>query len=216
MGTSQAVGTTVRPLTDDDRPAALDLLGPEMREVPVYRWLIGEDAPDDAYRWYADVLFTDLLPGIRGMFAQDGRLIALIAVAEPDHSAQPVGDELAARSQYYVTALPGFIARFRELQQRSAACVVPGAVSIVFALVHPDHRQAGSLTGLMEPVLTAALGNGARVTTSTADQHMADVYIRKWSGPHWSGRIYDEFTLTDGPTVWFVEGRPRQTEQPPD
>lgn len=211
MRSSRAISTHTRPLTDDDRPDALDLLGPEMRGVPVYRWLIGEDAPADAYRWYADILFTDLLPGLRGMFTDDGRLVALIAVAGPDHSAQPISDELASRSQHYVTALAGFIARFRELQEKSAACVVPGAVSIVFALVHPDHRENGSLTALLEPVLTDALGHGSPVTTSTADRHMVGVYTRKWAG-----RVYAEFTLTDGPTVWFLRANPRQTEQPPD
>lgn len=202
----QTTGVRVCPLTADDRDRALGLLESGIREVPVYRWLLGDDAPAEAFRWYGDILFTDHLPGARGMFTPDGELIALIAVAGPDHRTQPVDDELAARSRHFVIALDGFIARFRELQQKSRACTVDGAISIVFALVHPDHRRHGTLAALLDPVLRQAAGARSPVTASTADAHMIDVYARRWGG-----RVFDEFTLTDGPTVWFLTVDPPET-----
>ncbi|MFE0751152.1 hypothetical protein [Gordonia sp. NPDC058843] len=199
MTGAQPVVARARALTADDRECALDLLESGIREVPVYRWLMGNDAPTDAFRWYGDILFTDLLPGMRGMFTPAGEMIALIAVAGPDHQTQPVDDELAARSRHYVVGLDGFISRFRELQEKSRARTVGGAHSIVFALVHPDHRRYGTLAALLNPVLQRARDAASPVTASTADEHMIDVYARKWGG-----RVYDEFTLTDGPTVWFL------------
>ena len=194
-----ATGTGSRALTTADRPLALDLLTAGMQEVPVYRWLLGENSPPEVFRWYGDVLFTDLLPGLRGLFATTGELIGLIAVAGPGHRTQPVDDELATRTRHFVTTLDGLIPRFRELQEKSHRWSVDGAHSIVFALVHPDHRKHGTLAMMLEPVLNEALGAGSPVTASTADAHMIDVYARKWGG-----RVYGEFTLTDGPTVWFL------------
>nr|WP_064569124.1 hypothetical protein [Gordonia sp. LAM0048] len=202
----QTADVRVRPLITDDRDRALDLLENGIREVPVYRWLLGEAAPVEAFRWYGDILFTDHLPGAQGMFTPEGEMVALMAVAGPDHHTQPVDDELMARSRHFVIAIDGFIARFRELQEKSRARAVGGAHSIVFALVHPDHRRHGTLAALLEPVLRQALDAGSPVTASTADAQMIDVYARKWRG-----RVYDEFTLTDGPTVWFLRVDPPGT-----
>ncbi|EON32494.1 hypothetical protein GTC6_11876 [Gordonia terrae C-6] len=206
MVSIHATGIRSRPLTAADRPLALNLLAAGMQEVPVYRWLLGDDAPAEAFRWYGDILFTDHLPGTRGMFTPAGEMTALLAVAGPDHRTQPVDDELAARSRHFVIALDGFITRFRELQQKSRARSVDGAHSIVFALVHPDHRRHGTLGALLDPVLQQALDAGSPVTASTADEHMIEVYARRWGG-----RVYDEFTLTDGPTVWFLKVDPPET-----
>lgn len=206
MTEAPTAGVQIRPLTADDRNRALDLLENGIREVPVYRWLMGVDAPAEAFRWYGDILFTDHLPGTRGVFTPTGELAALIAVAGPDHRTQPVDDELAARSRHFVNSLHGFIGRFRELQEKSRARVVEDAHSIVFALVRPDHRRSGTLAALLDPVLGQALDAGSPVTASTADEPMIDVYARKWNG-----RVYDEFTLTDGPTVWFLRVDPPGT-----
>lgn len=206
MVSIHATGTRSRSLTAADRPPALDLLAAGMQEVPVYRWLLGENSPPEVFRWYGDVLFTDLLPGLRGLFATTGELTGLIAVAGPDHRTQPVDDELANRTRHFVTALDGLIPRFRELQEKSRALAIDSAHSIVFALVHPAHRRNGTLAAMLEPVLQEALGAGSPVTASTADAHMVDVYARKWGG-----RVYGEFTLTDGPTVWFLTVDPPPT-----
>lgn len=206
MAAAHAAVARARPLTADDRELALDLLEMGIREVPVYRWLLGDDAPAEAFRWYGDILFTDHLPGARGTFTPAGEMTALLAVAGPDHRTQPVDDELAARSRHFVIALDGFITRFRELQEKSRVRTVDGAHSIVFALVHPDHRRHGTLGALLDPVLQQALDAGSPVTASTADEHMIEVYERRWGG-----RVYDEFTLTGGPTVWFLKVDPPET-----
>lgn len=190
--------TTTRQLLASDRDAALDLLQYGLREVPVYRWLIGEDAPADAYRWYGEILFIEYLPGLRGAFDERGELIALIAVSAPTDEAGRIDDDLKERTKQIVQELDGFIHRFTELQRKSEeAQVAENPIRVIFALVHPDHRRGGTLAGLVDPVIERGRREGLPVTCSTSDERLSALYARRWDA-----QVRAQFTLTDGPTVW--------------
>lgn len=190
--------TTTRQLLASDRNAALDLLQYGLREVPVYRWLIGEDAPGDAYRWYGEILFIEYLPGLRGAFDERGALIALIAVSAPTDEAGRIDDDLKERTKQIVQELDGFIHRFTELQRKSEeAQVAENPIKVIFALVHPEHRRGGTLAGLVDPVIERGRREGLPVTCSTSDEQLSALYARRWDA-----QVRAQFTLTDGPTVW--------------
>jgi GNAT superfamily N-acetyltransferase len=190
--------TTTRQLLASDRNAALDLLQYGLREVPVYRWLIGEDAPADAYRWYGEILFIEYLPGLRGAFDERGALIALIAVSAPTDEAGRIDDDLKERTKQIVQELDGFIHRFTELQRKSEeAQVAENPIKVIFALVHPEHRRGGTLAGLVDPVIERGRREGLPVTCSTSDEQLSALYARRWDA-----QVRAQFTLTDGPTVW--------------
>ncbi|MBN0974326.1 MULTISPECIES: hypothetical protein [unclassified Gordonia (in: high G+C Gram-positive bacteria)] len=191
-------GTTTRPLIDSDLYNALDLLEKGLREVPVYRWLIGADAPPEAYRWYGEILFVEYLHGLTGVFDEIGTLIALIAVSATTDEAGRADEDLRARTRERVQTLDGFIHRFTELQQKSAeAQVAENPLKVIFALVHPNHRRGGTLVGLVDPVVERGRREGLPVTCSTSDPQLSALYARRWDA-----HVRAEFTLTDGPTVW--------------
>ncbi|MGW6035954.1 hypothetical protein ACWFOS_20105 [Gordonia terrae] len=194
----KAGGTTTRQLVDSDLEQALDLLERGLREVPVYRWLIGADAPTDAYRWYGEILFVEYLHGLRGVFDERGQLVALIAVSATTDEAGRADEDLRARTRDRVQTLDGFIHRFTELQRKSAeAQVAENPIRVIFALVHPDHRRSGTLVGLVDPVVERGRHEQVPVTCSTSDQQLSALYARRWNA-----LVRAEFTLTDGPTVW--------------
>ncbi|MFC9981463.1 hypothetical protein [Gordonia sp. NPDC127522] len=191
-------GTTSRRLVETDMETALDLLERGLREVPVYRWLIGADAVAEAYRWYGEILFIEYLPGLRGVFDENGELIALIAVSAPTDEAGRIDDDLKERTKQIVQELDGFIHRFTELQQKSEeAQVAENPIKVIFALVHPDHRRGGTLAGLVDPVIERGRRQGLPVTCSTSDEQLSALYARRWDA-----QVRAQFTLTDGPTVW--------------
>ncbi len=191
-------GTTSRRLVESDMETALDLLELGLREVPVYRWLIGADAAAEAYRWYGEILFIEYLPGLRGVFDENGELIALIAVSAPADEAGRIDDDLKERTKQIVQELDGFIHRFTELQQKSEeAQVAENPIKVIFALVHPGHRRGGTLAGLVDPVIERGRREGLPVTCSTSDERLSALYARRWNA-----QVRAQFTLTDGPTVW--------------
>lgn len=191
-------GTTSRRLVESDMETALDLLERGLREVPVYRWLIGADAVAEAYRWYGEILFIEYLPGLRGVFDENGELIALIAVSAPTDEAGRIDDDLKERTKQIVQELDGFIHRFTELQRKSEeAQVAENPIKVIFALVHPDHRRGGTLAGLVDPVIERGRREGLPVTCSTSDEQLSALYARRWDA-----QVRAQFTLTDGPTVW--------------
>jgi hypothetical protein len=194
----EAAGTTTRQLAESDRETAIDLLEHGLREVPVYRWLIGDDAPVEAYRWYGEILFIEYLHGLHGVFDERGELIALIAVSATADEAGRVDDDLKARTRHHVQAIDGFINRFTELQRKSEeAQVAENPIRVIFALVRPDHRRGGTLAGLVDPVIERGRLERLPVTASTSDPRLSELYARKWNA-----QVRAEFTLTDGPTVW--------------
>ncbi|MCX2756425.1 hypothetical protein OOK73_21680 [Gordonia sp. 4N] len=191
-------GTTSRRLVESDMETALDLLERGLREVPVYRWLIGADAVAEAYRWYGEILFIEYLPGLRGAFDERGALIALIAVSAPTDEAGRIDDDLKERTKQIVQELDGFIHRFTELQRKSEeAQVAENPIKVIFALVHPEHRRGGTLAGLVDPVIERGRREGLPVTCSTSDEQLSALYARRWDA-----QVRAQFTLTDGPTVW--------------
>ncbi|MDF6103871.1 hypothetical protein [Gordonia hongkongensis] len=191
-------GTTSRRLVESNMETALDLLERGLREVPVYRWLIGADAVAEAYRWYGEILFIEYLPGLRGVFDENGELIALIAVSAPTDEAGRIDDDLKERTKQIVQELDGFIHRFTELQRKSEeAQVAENPIRVIFALVHPDHRRGGTLLGLVDPVIERGRREGLPVTCSTSDEQLSALYARRWDA-----QVRAQFTLTDGPTVW--------------
>ncbi|MCT1356185.1 hypothetical protein [Gordonia sp. p3-SID1431] len=191
-------GTTSRRLVESNMETALDLLERGLREVPVYRWLIGADAVAEAYRWYGEILFIEYLPGLRGVFDENGELIALIAVSAPTDEAGRIDDDLKERTKQIVQELDGFIHRFTELQRKSEeAQVAENPIRVIFALVHPDHRRGGTLAGLVDPVIERGRREGLPVTCSTSDEQLSALYARRWDA-----QVRAQFTLTDGPTVW--------------
>ncbi|WP_439032083.1 hypothetical protein [Gordonia terrae] len=191
-------GTTSRQVTESDRATALDLLEHGLREVPVYRWLIGADAPVQAYRWYGEVLFVEYLHGLRGVFDDDGAMISLIAVSDSTSEAGRIDDDLKDRTRRHVRELTGFPHRFTELQQKSAeSAVADDPIRVIFALVHPDHRRGGMLAQLVDPVVERVHSEGRPLTCSTSDPQLSDLYARRWNA-----HVRAQFTLTDGPTVW--------------
>ncbi|WP_232715996.1 hypothetical protein [Gordonia metallireducens] len=195
-------------MTAADRGQALDLLESGLREVPMYAWLLGRSAEVDAYRWFGDVLFTDYLPGLYGQFTQTGELMAMVAASEPDHETQPVDDDLRARTRHFVTTLDGFLERFTELREKTRNSMLPGTVSLVFGLVHPDHRLSRALSNLLQPIVDDAGRRGLLVTLGTGDPDLREVSRRSWGG-----EVYAEFDLTDGPTVWLLKVEPPTREQ---
>ncbi|MBR7191006.1 hypothetical protein KB201_02435 [Gordonia sp. SCSIO 19800] len=191
-------GTTSRRLVESDMETALDLLELGLREVPVYRWLIGADAAAEAYRWYGEILFIEYLPGLRGAFDERGELIALIAVSAPTDEAGRIDDDLKERTKQIVQELDGFIHRFTELQRKSEeAQVAENPIKVIFALVHPEHRRGGTLAGLVDPVIERGRREGLPVTCSTSDEQLSALYARRWDA-----QVRAQFALTDGPTVW--------------
>lgn len=193
-----AGGTTSRQLSESDRETALDLLEHGLREVPVYRWLIGDDAPVEAYRWYGEILFVEYLHGLHGVFDEQGELIALIAVSATTDEAGRIDEDLKARTRHQVQAIDGFVHRFTELQRKSEeAQVAERPIRVIFALVRPDHRRGGTLAGLVDPVIQRGRRERLPVTASTSDPQLSELYARKWNA-----LVRAEFTLTDGPTVW--------------
>ncbi|MDS1115905.1 hypothetical protein RD149_19340 [Gordonia westfalica] len=194
-----------RRLIATDRDAALDLLENGLREVPVYRWLIGDEAPSDAYRWYGEVLFIECMNGIEGIFDSAGRLTALIAVLGSPSEAGRIDDDLKHRTRQWVQSIDGFADRFRELQSKTdEAKVADEAIRVVFALVERGHRGGGTLAELVDPVVERAQRLELPVTASTSDPRLSDLYARKWNC-----LVRTEFSLTDGPTVW-VQRRDRE------
>ncbi|MGP3706028.1 GNAT family N-acetyltransferase [Gordonia paraffinivorans] len=195
---AESSGRIIRRLSASDRDAALDLLEGGLQEVPVYRWLLGEDASVDVFRWYGELLFVEHLSGLRGIFDESGALVALIAVNTNADEAGRADDDLRERSKRYITTIAGFAQRFRELKEKSAATAVKeDAIRVIFALVHPDHRRNGTLSTLVEPVIERGRREGLPITASSSDPALKELYRRKWGG-----QICAEFTLTDGPTVW--------------
>jgi hypothetical protein len=195
-------------LTAADREQALDLLETGLREVPMYEWLLGRNAQPDAYRWYGEVLFTDYLPGLYGQFTETGELMAVVATSGPDHETQSVDDDLRARTRHFVTTLDGFIERFTELREKSRTSMLTGTVSLVFGLVHQDHRMSRALSNLLQPIVDEAGRRGLLVTLGTGDPQLRDVSRRSWGGEG-----YGEFDLTDGPTVWLLKVEPPQAQR---
>ncbi|WP_042376895.1 hypothetical protein [Gordonia alkanivorans] len=195
----QAARNGSRPLTESDRESALDLLENGLLETPMYQWLLGADAPSEAYRWYGEVLVAENLHGLRGVFDESGALIALIALAYPTRPAGRVDDELMARIRHFVGALDGFPDRFTELRRsQKEAATDDRAIEILFALVHPDRRRGGTLAGLLDEVIGMGRRDDLPVVAGTADATMSEVYVRRWDAP-----VRGEFTLTGGPTVWI-------------
>ncbi|MDT0221312.1 hypothetical protein [Gordonia sp. AC31] len=191
-------GTTSRQLVESDQESALDLLENGLREVPVYRWLIGADAPVEAYRWYGEILFVEYLRGLHGVFDGRGDLIALIAVSAPGDEAGRIDEDMKARTKHQVQVIDGFIDRFTELQRKSEeAQVAENPIKVIFALVHPGHRRGGTLAGLVDPVIERGRREGLPVTCSTSDERLSALYARRWDA-----QVRAQFTLTDGPTVW--------------
>ncbi|ATD69450.1 hypothetical protein BPODLACK_00210 [Gordonia sp. YY1] len=187
-----------RLLTESDREDALDLLETGLREVPAYRWVLGEEAPAHAYRWYGEVLFAENLAGMYGVFDESGRLIALAAISEPGRANGIVDADLKERNRYYVRTLDGFVERFTEFRRANAeASVADESIGIIFGLVHPDHRRSGVLSRLVDAIVEKGRRQGLPVTAGTADPVMSAVYTRRWKSV-----VRAEYTLTDGPTVW--------------
>ncbi|WP_238421271.1 hypothetical protein [Gordonia sp. 'Campus'] len=189
---------TIRPLSLPDLDLALDLLQDGLREVPMYRWLIGDDAEPDAYRWYGEILFVEYLHGLRGIFDDAGVLIALIAVSDNTEESGRIDDDLKERTRRRIRELDGFPHRFNELQQKSAeSTVADDPIRVIFVLIHPDHRGGGILAQLVDPVVARVHREGRPLTCSTSDAQLSDLYARRWSA-----FVRAQFTLTDGPTVW--------------
>ncbi|MEO9326619.1 hypothetical protein [Gordonia aurantiaca] len=207
-GFTDTSATQTRPMTEEDREAALDLLESGLQEVPMYRWLLGEDAPSDAYRWYGELLFAENLAGLKGTFDAAGDLIALVAFSEPGRRSAPVSEELKAQNNHWVRALPGFPQRLTELRTKAAdASVADEPLSIMFALVRPDHRRNGTLTALVDPIVRDGLRRGWVVVTTTADPVMSDYYARRWNAP-----VRARYTLTDGPSLFVHRADPPGTD----
>ncbi|KAF0969671.1 MULTISPECIES: hypothetical protein [Gordonia] len=181
-----------------DQESALDLLEAGLREVPVYRWLLGADADPAIYRWYGEILFVEYLPGLRGVFDECGDLIALIAVSESTQEAGRIDDDLKTRTRGLIKEIDGFVGRFTELQTKTAeAEVAQDPIKVIFGLVHPGRRRGGVFSELVDPVVHRAARLGLPLTCSTADEQLSQLYARKWNAI-----VRAEFTLTDGPTVW--------------
>ncbi|GAA12204.1 hypothetical protein GOALK_050_00580 [Gordonia alkanivorans NBRC 16433] len=201
--------SNTRLLTADERAEALDLLETGLWEVPMYRWLLGPSAESDAYRWFGEVLFADHLPGLHGRFSETGDLLGLVATAEPNHSTQPVDQDLTARTRHFVTTLDGFVERFTELREKSRESMLTGTVRLVFGLVHPDHRRRRVLSDLLRPIVDQTGRRGLSATLGTADPQLREFFCRR----SWGGEVYGEFSLTDGPTVWLVRIGPPTNDQ---
>ncbi|MCR8900102.1 hypothetical protein M0655_20855 [Gordonia amicalis] len=192
-----ASGLTVRPLLASDRDAALDLLQNGLREVPIYRWLLGDGASDGAFRWYGEILFVEYLSGLQGVFNETD-LIALIAVARDASEPGRADDDLKARTRHYIQTINGFAQRFAELKTKTSEAAVPGGdLRVIFALVHPSYRRNGTLSALVEPIVEEGRRAGLTLTASSSEPELRELYARKWNA-----RVCGEFALTDGPTVW--------------
>nr|WP_223205275.1 hypothetical protein [Gordonia jinghuaiqii] len=182
-----------------DRESALDLLENGLREVPAYRWLIGADAPVDAYRWYGEILFVEYLHGLQGVFDESGALIGMIAVSDSIEEVGRIDEDLKARSRHHIQAIEGFVGRFTELQRKSEdAKVADDPIRVIFVLVHPDRRKSGTLAVMVDPVVARVKRERRPLTASTSDAGLSRLYARKWDC-----QVRAEFTLTDGPTVWM-------------
>ncbi|MBD0862246.1 hypothetical protein IA539_13625 [Gordonia sp. zg691] len=195
----QSAATTTRQLLPSDRESALDLLENGLREVPAYRWLIGADAPVDAYRWYGEILFVEYLHGLQGVFDESGALIGMIAVSDSIEEVGRIDEDLKARSRHHIQAIEGFVGRFTELQRKSEdAKVADDPIRVIFVLVHPDRRKSGTLAVMVDPVVARVKRERRPLTASTSDAGLSRLYARKWDC-----QVRAEFTLTDGPTVWM-------------
>ena len=197
---------STRGLTRTDKEAALDLLGPAIAEVPVYRWLLGEDLDHDVARWYAEVMFSSHVDGgISGTFDDAGLLCGIMVTTHPDRSENSLGDDLRARSVDIIRSIPGFVRRYQELQDNDALSTPAGRfIGITFGAVEPHTRKSGLLGALLDPVFARADSESIPVVARTADPALLEVYQRKFGAV-----IHGEFTVSDGPTVAIVRRDPR-------
>ncbi|MDL9937931.1 hypothetical protein QSJ18_14350 [Gordonia sp. ABSL1-1] len=200
----------VRDLGPADEASALEVLERSVVEVPLYRWLLGDECTaEQARRWSQVLLAVHLHDGARAVFAEEPgrltpRMCGLVLWSSTDHARG--GD--AGRLHRLITDMgqadAGFLRRYQEMAAADAAAWTPPAsVDVVFAAVAPNMRRTGVLADLVDHVVALADRNGVAVIARASDPALAATYERRWSTTPRA-----EFVVTDGPRVQILQRDP--------
>ena len=184
---------------------AVALIARGVREVPLYRWLLGDGDRDDR-----EVLWAELLlaahggDGARGCYDQTGSLRGVALFAAPGRTPPTYADTLRDRTRAMVHEVPGFLERYREMSTAEARYQPSSSpLDIVFAAVDASSRGCGMLAELVDPLVEAADRAGVPVLARASDSALAATYERRWgTTPRGCYRV------TGGPVVWILQRDP--------
>ncbi|GMU80129.1 MAG: hypothetical protein AMXMBFR46_29140 [Acidimicrobiia bacterium] len=197
----------VRILDDADLDAAVAVLAHGIREIPLYRWLLGEHADDlDKRAWLARILLLPLLrAGCVAGAEADGRLVGVLAWQPHDLDLSAVTEGALTRDDFSaVIQTPELLERLRELwTEPPLPPPVPDGVNMILVTVLPEVRGGDVLADLVAPV-----EEYCRERDRPAYLWTGSPRVRDWFAAGWHGRVFAEVEWNGVRLYGGVSGRP--------
>lgn len=184
---------------------AVALIARGVLEVPLYRWLLGDEKLNDRATLWAELLIASHGgDGARGCYDETGGLRGVALFAAPGRTPPMYTDTLRERTRAMVQEVPGFLGRYREMTEADADYRPSSTpLDIVFASVDASARRSGVLAELVDPLIETADRAGVSVLARASDPALAAVYERRWGTTPRA-----RYRVTDGPTVWILQRDP--------
>lgn len=192
--------TEVRALAFDELDAAIDLLVPVLREVPVIQWLLGDSAGDPALeRWLVELQLVEHLRAGYVLGGFEGTELVGVVVWSPAEPFQsPPETEFEARSIELLRAHPEFVNRLAEFKRGCAAGRLPRPdVEIVLAGYSSQARGTDLSERLLAPAFAEARRAGSGVWMATAARSIGASAAQRFGLDQ-----VGEYTI--GPVTMFV------------
>lgn len=184
----------VRILDNADLDAAVAVLARGIREIPLYRWLLGEHADDLGKRaWLAKILLLPLLrAGCVAGAEVDGRLVGVLAWQPHDLDLGVVTEGALTRDDFSaVIETLELLERLRELwTEPPLPPPVPDGVNMILVTVLPEVRGGDVLADLVVRLRSTAgsttapriCGPGRRGSVIGSPPAGTAGCSRRWSG----------------------------------
>lgn len=158
-------------------------MGDALVEMPLFDWVLGDDARDpDSRALLARVILRPMLLSGRVLGVHDGdRLAGVLAWHAPGDREASAGTQVAEDAQQLVQR-PDMARRLIDLWSRDPLpAPEAGAVGVPIAAVRPGARSAGVLHRLMEPVEEYCAAHRRRFFVWTGREELRDGFARGWA-----------------------------------
>jgi len=171
-----------------------------VRDIPLYRWLLGEHIDDQNKReWLAELILRPLLNAgcVVGAVDSHGTLVGVVAWQPHDVNLSPDGTPpLTPADVEVAAATPGLRERLLELWTSPPLPIpVQDAVNCVFTAVLPDHRRGSLVLDMMETCEQFCADRNRPFYAWTGSPHLRDWFVSGWettwfSTIEWNGVSY--------------------------
>ena len=203
----------VRVLDDEEAEEAVAVVAHGIREIPLYRWLLGDHVDDSGKReWLARILLLPLLrAGCVAGAVIDGRLVGVLAWQPHDLRFGSTSATSLTRDDFAeVVETPELLERLRELWTAPPLPPpVEDGVNMILVAVLPEARGGDVLAELVAPVEAYCRERHRPAYLWTGSRRVRDWFAIGWYGEQFAEVDWNGVHLYGGISGRPLTARPR-------